>query len=124
MIAALASALAAGCGGEPPRSEFDPSVAEDFIRNKARADLRANPTLTVKDPRSPDVSCRERVPENAPPPEEDDDATFVCDVEIVSRTGEPIGRQTWRTVVELEPATGDTIVRSSRRLDSTIATAR
>jgi hypothetical protein len=122
-VIAAASVLAAGCGAEPTASEFDPSVAEDFVRNKARADLQANPTLVVRDPRSPNVSCTERQPAGGPPPEEDDDATFVCDVEIVSRSGEELGRQSWRTEVELEPATGDTIVRSSRRLDSTIAVA-
>jgi hypothetical protein len=123
VIAAVASALAAGCGGEPPASEFEPTVSEDFVRNKARADLRANPTLEVQEPQSPDVTCTELLPPNAPPPEEDDDATFVCDVEIVTEDGKELGRQKWRTTVELEPATGDTIVRSSRRLESTIATA-
>lgn len=119
----VVSALVAGCGEEPSASDFEPTVAEEFVRNKARADLSANPTLVVKDPESPDVSCRERTPEGSPPPEEDDEATFICDVEIVSGKGKPLGRQTWRTEIELEQATGDTVVRSSRRVTSTIATA-
>ena len=124
-IAAVISALAAGCGEESTASDFDPTVAEEFIRNKARADLDANPTLQAKDPRDPIVDCSEREPEpeESQPPEEDDDATFLCNVRIVSEDGNLLGRQTWRTEVELEPSTGDTIVRSSRRLRSTIATA-
>jgi hypothetical protein len=123
VIAAAASALVAGCGGDPPSSEFEPTVSEDFVRNKTLADLRANPVLAVQDPEDPEVSCDERVPPNQPPPEEDDNATFICDVEIVGGDGETLGRQTWRTEVELEPATGDTIVRTSRRLKTTIEPA-
>lgn len=123
-MAAVVSALAVGCGEEPTAADFDPTVAEEYVRNKARADVRANPELSVQAPQSPDVTCRERTPEDGPPPEEDETATFICDVKILSRSDRPLGRQTWRTEVELEPATTDTIVRSSRRLGSTIDPAR
>ena len=124
MIAAALAALVVGCGEEPTASEFDPTVAEEFVRNKTRADVRANPVLSVKAPQSPEVACDETTQAGGPPPEEDDVATFVCDVEVLSRTDETIARQTWRTEIELDPVTGDTVVRGSRRVSTTIDPAR
>lgn len=122
-IVAAASVVAAGCGEEPTASDFDPTVAEEYVRNQARADVRANPALSVQAPQSPEVSCRQRTREGGPPPEEERSALFTCDVEVPSREGETIARQSWRAKVELEPATGDTVVRSSRRVESSIQPA-
>jgi hypothetical protein len=123
-IVAAISVFAVGCGEEPTASEFDPTVAEEYVRNKARADVRANPALSVQSPQSPEVTCRERTPEGGRPPEEDETATFICDVKVLSRDDDAIARQTWRAEVEQEPATTDTVVRSSRRLETNIDPAR
>jgi hypothetical protein len=123
ITAAAASVLAAGCGEEPTASDFDPTVAEEYVRNQARADVRANPALSVQAPQSPEVACRQKTREGGPPPEEERSALFTCDVEVPSRQGDTIARQSWRAKVELEPATGDTVVRSSRRVESTIQPA-
>jgi hypothetical protein len=120
---AAAAVLAAGCGEEPTASDFDPTVAEEYVRNQARADVRANPALSVEAPQSPEVACRQRTREGGPPPEEERSALFTCEVEVLSREGKTIARQSWRAKVELEPATGDTVVRSSRRVESSIQPA-
>ena len=115
-------ALATGCGSsaEKPEGGFDPSIAEDLIRNKARADVQANPILSVEDPEPPEVACSEG---RADPEASEEGTVFTCDVRIVASDGSTLGRQRWEAEVEVDPATGDTVVRSSRRLESTIAPA-
>jgi hypothetical protein len=116
-IAAAGCLVVAGCGSDTA-GEFDPLAAEAFIQNKARADVQSNPVLRVQDPKPPDVNCRERG--SGGESEVEEVAFFRCEVRIVGRKGKPLGRQRWFAQLELDPATGDTIVRSSRRLDSTI----
>ena len=121
-LAAGALALVAGCGGsaEKPEGGFDPSIAEEFIRNKARADVQANTALAVEDPEAPEVTCSE----GRDDPEASEEGTvFSCDVRIVAADGAPLADQSWEAEVELDPTTGDTIVRRSRRVESTIEPA-
>lgn len=117
-----ASFLAAGCGtsSEKPEGGFEPSTAEEFIRNKARTDVQANPVLTVRDPRDPEVECAEA---KADPEASEEGTVFTCRVRVVDGDGELIARQTWKAEVEVDPTTGDTVVRSSRRAGSTIEPA-
>ena len=119
-IAAVASLLVAGCGSDTPEGGFDPSTAEEFIRNKARADVTSNPALLVEQPKDPSVTCDQAASGESEPEET---ARFRCDVRIVDEGGAPLGRQTWLAEVELDSVTGDTIVRSSKRVESTITPA-
>ena len=119
-IAAVASLLVAGCGSDTPEGDFDPSTAEEFVRNKARADVSSNPALLVAQPKDPSVTCDQAAPGESTPEET---ARFRCDVRIVDEEDAPLGRQTWIAEVEIDAATGDTIVRSSKRIASTITPA-
>ena len=120
-IGTAACLLLAGCGATmSTEGDFDPATAETLIRNKARADVQANPALQQKDPEDPTVECRERQADEEPTEEE---ARFICDVMVVGEDGTPLGEQTWEAEVELDTATGDTIVRSSRRVATTITPA-
>lgn len=120
IAAAVASLLVAGCGSDTPEGSFDPSTSEVFIRNKARADVTSNPALLVDQPKNPRVTCDQAAPGEST---SEETARFICDVRIVGQEGEPLGRQSWIAEVELDAVTGDTIVRSSRRLESTITPA-
>jgi len=42
---------------------------------------------------------------------------------VVGEDGTPLGQQTWKAEVELDTATGETVVRSSRRVATTITPA-
>ncbi len=113
-------AVLAGCGKATTAGEFDPSIAEDFIRNKARADVQSNPILAVEEPRDPEVECREESPDKTDPA----DATrFQCDVRILDADGASIGNQSWEALVELDAVSGDSVVRDTRRLSSSIEAA-
>ena len=122
MAVALAVAtLAAGCGTqEAPEEGFDPSTAAEFIRNKARTDVQANPVLTVRDPQEPEVECTEA---KADPEASEQGTVFTCEGLVEARDGDVLARQTWKAEVETDPATGDTVVRGSRRVDSDIEPA-
>lgn len=112
----------AGCGAtQTEEGDFDPAAAERFILNKARADVRANPALQVKEPEDPTVECRELQADES---ETEEEARFTCEVRIVGQDGTPLGQQTWKAEVELDQLTGDTIVRSSRRTATTITPAQ
>jgi len=66
-IGAAACVLFAGCGATTSdEGDFDPATAETVIRNKARADVQANPALQQKDPEDPTVECRERQADEEP----------------------------------------------------------
>ncbi len=116
-IATAASLALAACGSHTPEGTFDPSTAEEFIRNKARADVVTNPALLIEQPEDPTVTCEEAAPGETG---EEKTARFTCDVEIVDAEGESLGRQKWIADVELDAVTGDTVVRSSKRVSSTI----
>jgi hypothetical protein len=120
-LAVVAAAMLAGCGATASEEgDFDPAAAERFILNKARADVRANPALLVKEPEEPTVECRELQPDRS---ETEQEARFDCEVRIVSEDGAPLGEQNWKAEVELDELTGDTVVRSSRRTATTITPA-
>jgi hypothetical protein len=119
-IAVVASLLVAGCGSDTPEGSFDPSTAEEFVRNKARADVSSNPALLVAQPKDPSVTCDQAAPGES---ESEETARFRCHVRIVDEEDAPLGRQTWIAEVEIDAATGDTIVRSSKRIESTITPA-
>ncbi len=120
-IAAGACVLFAGCGATTSdEGDFDPATAERFIRNKARADVQSNPALQQKDPEDPTVECREGQADEDPTEEE---ARFTCEVMVVGEDGTPLAQQTWKAEVELDTGTGDTVVRSSRRVATTITPA-
>lgn len=121
MTMAVAACLGfVGCGSDTPEGTFDPSTAETFILNKARADVSSNPALLVEEPGDPIVSCEQAAPGET---SEEETARFTCDVEIEGEGGAPLGRQRWIAEVELDSVTGDTVVRSSRRVMSTITPA-
>jgi hypothetical protein len=120
VIAAVASLLVAGCGSDTPEGSFDPSTAEEFIRNRARADVVSNPALLIERPKDPSVTCDQAAPGEST---SEETARFRCDVRIVDEEDAPLGRQTWIAEVELDSVTGDTIVRSSKRVESTITPA-
>lgn len=123
-LAIGASLLLGGCGvgGDEAETEFDPSIPETFIRDKARADVRANPVLTVREPQDPDVQCEETDPRSDVPPPEGV-TVFRCDVVVRSKSGKVLGRQRWEAAVEVDQSSRDTIVRSYRRLKTTIPRA-
>jgi hypothetical protein len=121
LSAACGGMLVGGCGGGgPEEGGFDPGIAEEFIRNKALADVRSNPALEVQDPQEPSVTCEETKSGE----EQRVQATlFSCEVTVVSANDEELGRQTWEAAVEVDPVTNDSVVRSSRRIKSTFAPA-
>lgn len=119
-VAALASLLVSACGSDTPEGSFDPSTAEEFIRNKARADVVSNPALLVEQPKEPSVTCDQAAPGEST---SEETARFTCDVRIVDEEDMPLGRQRWIAEVELDAVTGDSIVRSSKRVESTITPA-
>ena len=109
-IAALA--LVVGCG-QSAVGEFDPTVAEEFIQNKARAEIQNNPALVVQEPRDPDVTCRQNKQDDSA------DATrFECEVRVIGSNGEELGTQLWEALVEFDSASGDGVVRETRLIDS------
>ena len=112
LIAALA--LAAGCG-EEASGEFDPIVAEEFIQNKARAEIQNNPALALTEPRDPEVVCREDKKSDSA------DATrFECDVRLLDSNGKELGTQLWEALVEFDSASGDSVVRETRLIRSSV----
>ena len=117
-----AALIAAGCGSsaEKPEGGFDPATAEEFIRNKARSDVQANPTLTVREPQEPEVHCGEG---KADPEVAEEGTVYTCQVRVRDPDGDVLARQTWKAEVEVDATTGDTVVRSSRRVNSSIAVA-
>lgn len=117
--------LLAGCGGdsetEPEAGDFDPVVAEGYVRDKARADVRSNPVVAIQNPEDPVVNCRE---DRSPPDDVPEDAgQFTCGVTITARDGTPLGSQTWEVVLARTGGGGDTDVRSARRASSTVGRA-
>lgn len=119
-IAAAVALLAVGCGGEqPPDTEFDSSIPEAFILNKARADVRSNAALLLEDPDDPVVSCSAEDRPGVPA----DSTAFRCDVRIVGADGTPLGRQTWEAIVELDSGSDDSVVRSTEVVESNIDSA-
>lgn len=117
---ALTASLAACGGGSSTAGEFDAGIAEEFIRNKARADIQSNPALSVEEPQDPKVTCREESPDSTDPAEA---TRFQCDVRIVDAGGSKLGTESWEALVEFDPGSGDSIVRETRRLKSTIEPA-
>lgn len=110
-------ALAVGCG-ETAIGEFDPTVAEEFIQNKARAEIQNNPALAVEEPRDPQVTCRQDKKADSA------DATrFECDVRLIDSSGERLGTQLWEALVEFDSASGDSVVRETRLIRSSVETA-
>ncbi len=115
LIAIAALLLVPGCGGNDPAEEFNPTVAEEFIQDKAVADVRSDPALTLKQPEEPVVMC------DLDEAEEVAEASrFLCDVTIAAEGGEQLGTQTWEAIVERDPGSSDALVRSVRRLESSI----
>jgi hypothetical protein len=107
-----ALALVVGCG-QAAVGEFDSAVAEEFIQNKARAEIQNNPALAVQDPRDPEVTCRRDTKADSA------DATrFECEVRVVSSNGKELGTQLWEALVEFDSASGDSVVRETRLIDS------
>lgn len=122
LIAIGAAAMVASCGGsssdeEPDEGEFDPVVAEEYVRDKARADVRSNPLVVLENPQDPDVTCSE---DSSPPDDIPSDAgSFTCEVQVLGGDDQTIARQTWQVVVSR--ATGpDASVSSASRESSTV----
>lgn len=114
--------MVVGCGGgspdeEPEEGEFDPVVAEEYVRDKARADVRSNPIVALENPEDPDVTCSE----DAMPPDDipSDAGSFTCRVQVLGDGEQTIARQTWQVVVSRETGP-DASVRSARRESSTV----
>jgi hypothetical protein len=113
----LASVLAACGGQETTAGEFDPGIPEDYIRNQVRADIVSNPAVAAQEPRDPEVECREETPNKTDP----SDATrFRCRVRILAADGSELGTETWETLVQVDSVTGDSVVRDTRRIESSI----
>ncbi len=105
------------CGKETTPGEFDPRIAEEFVRNKARADIQSNPALAVQEPQDPEVECREESPESTDPAAA---TRFQCNVRILDPEGAKLGKQTWEALVEFDSVSGDSVVRETRRLSSSV----
>jgi hypothetical protein len=116
-LAATGAVLAACGGGASTPGEFDPGIAEEFIRNMARADIQSNPALTVQEPQDPEVDCSEESPDNTDPAEA---TRFRCDVRIVDAGGKKLGTESWEALVVFDSTTGESIVRETKRLQSSI----
>jgi hypothetical protein len=111
----------AACGGqETTAGEFDPGIPEDYIRNQVRADIASNPAVAAQEPHDPEVECREETP-NATDPS---DATrFRCQVRILDSDGSELGTERWETLVQVDAVTGDSVVRDTTRIQSSIEPA-
>jgi hypothetical protein len=123
-LAALAAAGALGltaCGGSGPEGgEFDPGVAEEYVRDNVRADIGSDVSLATKETEDPSVDCIQEDPGGEEPT---DQGVFACDVVIDDAEGRTLGREEWQVSVEIDPQSGDAVVRGAERLSSTITEA-
>ncbi len=78
--------------------------------------------LTVREPQDPEVRCEEVDPRSDVPPPEGV-TVFRCNVVVRGKGDKVLGRQRWEAAVEFDQSSGDTVVRSYRRLKTTIPRA-
>ena len=121
MAVAACCAAVAGCGGSSPEGgEYDPRIAEEFVKDKVIADVQANVALAASDLGQPVVSCEQEEPTSEEPT---DEGIFTCDATVDDADGKTVGRETWEIGIEIDPATSDSVVRAAERLKSTIGEA-
>lgn len=99
---------------------FDPSIAEEFVRDKVIVDVQSDLSLQTTDLEDPSVTCTQ---EEAGGEEPTDEGIFNCDAEVKSVNGKTVGRERWDVAVELDPSSSDTVIRNSERVSSTIGVA-
>ena len=118
----LAASLPLGAcgGGSPQEGNFDPSIAEQFVRDKVIADVQSDLSLRTEDLEDPTVTCTEEEGGGEQPT---DEGVFTCDAEVTNVDGKTLGRERWSVAVEIDPQSSDTVVRSSERLASSIGAA-
>lgn len=121
-VAAIVALGLAACGGGsgPEGGDYDPGVAEEYVRDNVRADIGSDVALADQDVEDPSVDCVQEDPGGEDPT---DEGIFACDVVIDNADGETLGREEWEVAVEIDPQTGDAVVRGAERLDSTITEA-
>ncbi len=115
------AAITTGCGGSTPESgEYDPRIAEEFVKDKVIADVQANVAFDATEVEPPVVSCEQEEPVGEEPT---DEGIFTCEATVEDSDGKTVGRETWEVGIEVDPQTSDSVVRSSERLKSTIGEA-
>lgn len=121
MAVVACCAAVAGCGGSSPEEgQYDPRIAEEFVKDKVIADVQANVAFDATEVEEPVVTCEQNEPVSDEPT---DEGIFTCEATVDDADGKTVGRETWEVGIEVDPQTSDSVVRSSERLKSTIGEA-